>query len=112
MKREDFRDRQRRALQRRLDSTGLTAKQVAYAIGIHADTFLNWANGYSTMNGAAIEAVDEFFQSLGDWNFIAEIYGDLGVRRRMRAEQLEKQARQLREDAAWLSGRAAEGAAA
>lgn len=102
MKTEDFRKRQQDALQKRLQGA-LTAKQIAYAIGVHGDTFLNWANGYTIMNGPAIEAVNGFFESIGDWNFIADIYGEIGVRRRQRAEQLETQAKRLREQAVWLS---------
>lgn len=101
MKTESFRQRQSSALQRRLAS-GLTAKQMAYAIGVHADTILNWAHGYSTMSGDAIEAVNDFFESVVDWQFIAEIYGEIGVKRRRRAAQLEQQAKLMREQADWL----------
>lgn len=104
MKREDFRSRQSRALSRRLFGGALTAKQLAHALGVHADTILNWAHGYSTMDGAAIEAVDHFFASTGDWNFIAEIYGEIGVRRRQKAMQLQAQAEALMQQAEWLDG--------
>lgn len=110
MKREDFRQRQKHALSKRLfNGGGLNAKILAHALGVHGDTVLNWAHGYSTMDGAAIEAVDNFFASTGDWGFIAEIYGEIGVRRRQRAMQLQRQAEQLMQQAEWLE---AEGAAA
>lgn len=101
MNRDDFRRRQSAALSRRLMGA-LTAKQVAYAIGVHADTILNWSRGTATMDGAAIEALNGFFESMGDWNFIAELYGDIGVKRRQRAAQLQQQAAQLLQQAEWL----------
>ena len=102
VKPEDFRARQIDALQKRLDR-GMTAKTIAYAIGVHGDTFLNWAHGRSTMDGPTIESLDNYFASIGDWGFIGEIYGEIGVRRRRQAIQLEKQAARLRREAKWLS---------
>ena len=104
---KEFRDRQARALQRRLAMTGLTMKQIAYATGVHADTIMNWSYGRTTMNGAALMAIDEFFCALGDWTFFEEIYGGLATRRRFHADQLERQARQLRETAAAIDRGAA-----
>lgn len=105
MNRENFRRRQSDALVRRLQS--LPVKVLAHALGVHGDTVSAWARGASTMDGAAIHAVDQFFADRGDWGFIGEIYGDLGVRREKRAQQLEAEARRLRETARLLSHEAA-----
>lgn len=99
---EGFRVRQARALQRRLSGTRLTAKLLAHAVGRSPDTVAGWAAGTYTMCGASVEAVDRFFQSMNDWTFFEEIYGELGVRRAMQAEQLERQAQRLRAAAAAL----------
>lgn len=102
MNRELFRQRQAQALLRRLQNMPL--KVLAHALGVHGDTVSAWARGASTMDGAAIAAVDRFFSERGDWGFIGEVYGDLGVRREQRAQQLEAEARQLRATARMLSG--------
>ena len=71
--RPDFRERQSVALRRRLDA-GLSGKSLAYGIGVHPDTVMNWVNGRSTMDGAAIAAVDAFFSARGDPGFLSEVF--------------------------------------
>ena len=68
-----FRDRQSEALRRRLEA-GITGKSLAYGIGVHPDTVMNWVNGRSTMDGAAIAAVDAFFSAQGKPGFLTEIF--------------------------------------
>ena len=72
--RDDFRERQAAALRRRL-SKGLTGKMLAYAVGVHPDTVINWANARATMDGASIATVDACFTAQGDLGFLAELYG-------------------------------------
>lgn len=71
--RPGFRERQSAALRWRLDA-GITGKSLAYGIGVHPDTVMNWVNGRSTMDGTAIAAVDAFFSSRGDPGFLTEIF--------------------------------------
>lgn len=72
--RNGFRQRQSAALQRRL-RTAITGKMLAYEIGVHPDTVMNWVNGRVTMDGAAIEALDAFFSARAAPGFLAELYG-------------------------------------
>src|SRR3546814_10440719 len=89
-------DLQAWALRRRMTDMGVTAKMLANALDNHPDTVSGWANGTYTMCGASVAAVDQFFQSRGDWTFFEEIYGDVAERRIQQAQQLERQAQQLR----------------
>ncbi|MCG8508920.1 MAG: hypothetical protein MI741_06785 [Rhodospirillales bacterium] len=71
--REGFRQRQAAALGRRLGE-GLTAKKLAHAVGVHPDTVLNWCSGKVIMDGAAITAVDGFFSSRNDPDFLRQLF--------------------------------------
>lgn len=93
---EGFRQRQAWALRRRMTDMGITAKMLANALDNHPDTVSGWANGTYTMCGASVTAVDQYFQSRGDWTFFEEIYGDVGERRIQQAQHLERQAQRLR----------------
>lgn len=108
MNREILRSRQMAALQSR-HHAGLTDKVIARAIGRDPDTVGNWRLGKTEMKIGDLIALDNFFASMGDWMFIEHVCGEVAVRRRKRAEQLEKQAAQLRQSADFF---AAEGAAA
>lgn len=92
----EFREKQKAALYRAVRATRLTTKEIAYALGVDSDTFLNWSKGEGTINGASIEALDRFFCAHGYFALIEDIYGDLFRLRRQRADELEKQAAQLR----------------
>lgn len=109
VQREILINRQMRALQSRHDR-GLTDKIVARAIDRHPATVGNWRTGVTEMGIGDMAALDDFFSSLGDWMFIEHLFGDLAVRRKLRAQQLEEQARQLRESAAFLQGEKVEAA--
>ncbi len=103
-----FRRRQAAALSRRLfPNTNLRLKDVAYAIGAHPDSIGNWLRGHTTLDGPSIEALDQFFVGAGDYGFIAELFGDLAVRRLMKADALEREAAEMRASAAGIKGRVA-----
>lgn len=94
--RVEFRERQENAIRRALQSTRLTTKEIAYALGVDGDTFLNWSKGQGVLNGAAIDALDRLFCSVGYFGFIEDMYGQLLALRRQRATELEQQAAKLR----------------
>jgi hypothetical protein len=71
--RDDFKERQSAALQRRLGAI-FTGKMLAYEIGVHPDTVMNWVSGRSTMDGSAIESVSAFFAARGDYGFLPELF--------------------------------------
>src|SRR3546814_20702686 len=75
---EGFRQRQAWALRRRMTDMGVTAKMLANALDNHPDTVSGWANGTYTMCGASVAAVDQFFQSRGDWTFFGVIRSEEG----------------------------------
>ena len=95
---EEFRLRQMRALQSRHDR-GITDKVIARHIGRHPDTVGNWRTGVTILKGPDIVALDNMFASMGDWMFVEHVCGELAVRRRLRADQLEAQAARLRKSA-------------
>jgi len=94
--RVEFREKQAEAIRRALKATRLTPKEIAGALGVDSDTFLNWAKGSGTLNGAAIEALDRLFLSVGYYGLIEDIYGELIAKRRERATALEREAQRLR----------------
>lgn len=96
--REVLRSRQMTALQSRADA-GLTDKVIARAIDRHPDTVGNWRTGKTLMDVGDMIALDNFFASMGDWMFVEHVCGELAVRRRKRAEQLEREAARLRQGA-------------
>jgi len=48
---------------------------VAYALGVHPDTVMNWAKGRAAMDGASIASMDAYFTARGDPHFLADLYG-------------------------------------
>ena len=94
--RVEFLETQKRALRLALLHTRLTPKEIAYALGTHGDTFLNWVNGSGRLDPAAIDPLDRLFCSVGYYNFFTDMYGDVITRRRDRALKLEKEAQRLR----------------
>jgi hypothetical protein len=111
MDREELRSRQMQALQSR-HAAGLTDKVIARAIDRHPDTIGNWRLGVTFMSVADMMALDEFFSSMGDWAFVETVCGELALRRRLHAHQLEQRAKQLRDTAAMLSAEPIDEAAA
>ena len=100
--REVLRQRQMQALQSRADA-GLTDKVIARAITRHPDTVGNWRTGKTMMDVGDMLALDNFFSAMGDWMFLEAVCGELAVRRRQRAEQLEREAARLRQAADFFS---------
>lgn len=96
--REVLRQKQMDALQSRHDA-GLTDKIVARAIGRDPDTIGNWRLGKTEMKVGDLMALDNFFASMGDWMFLEHVCGEISVRRRLRAEQMERAAARLRQSA-------------
>ena len=86
------------ALQSRCDA-GLTDKVIARAIGRSEDTIGNWRLGKTEMKVGDLMALDNFFASMNDWMFLEHVCGEVSVRRRMRAEQMERAAARLRQSA-------------
>lgn len=99
----EFRERQARAIFRAMQATRLTTKEVAYALGICGDSFANWSRGSGTLNGAAIDALDRLFCSVGYYGFIEDMYGQLLAMRRDRALELEAEAKRLRAQSNWVA---------
>lgn len=98
MNREVLRQRQMNALQSRCDA-GLTDKIIARAIGRSEDTIGNWRLGKTEMKIGDLMALDNFFASMNDWMFLERVCGEVSVRRRMRADQMERAAARLRQSA-------------
>jgi hypothetical protein len=96
--REVLRSKQMAALQSRHDA-GLTDKIIARAIGRDPDTIGNWRLGKTEMKIGDLIALDNFFASMGDWMFLEHVCGELAVRRRLRADQLEREVARLRQSA-------------
>lgn len=101
--REVLRSRQMAALQSRCDA-GLTDKVIARAVGRDPDTIGNWRLGKTEMKVGDLIALDNFFASMGDWMFLEHVCGELAVRRRRRADQLEREAERLRKGADFFGG--------
>lgn len=96
LEKEKFKERTERALWKAQRETRLTAKEIAYALGVDGDTYAYWARGQGTLNGAAIDALDRLFCAYGYYGFIPDIYGDVFTRRRERALKLAKEAERMR----------------
>ena len=83
--RDEFRARLGAALRRRLHpQTALLPKVVADAIGVTAETILNWANGYSDPSSHRMGLLMEFFSDPAFW---PEVYGPIGIAMRRRFEK-------------------------
>jgi hypothetical protein len=100
---EAFLKRQERALASAMKRNRLTPRQLGHMVGAHGDTVENWAKGETAMTGDAIEACEMAFLYLGDFWFFQELYGDLGVARLKRAQQIEAAARDVRRRQEMLS---------
>jgi hypothetical protein len=94
--RVDFLTTQKRALREALRQTRLTPQEIAYALGAHGDTFLNWVNGKGRLDPAAIDPLDKLFCSVGYYQFFPDMFGEVFTRRRERVLRLEKEAERMR----------------
>jgi transposase-like protein len=101
MNKEVLRQRQMNALQSRNDA-GITDKVIARAIDCHPDTVGNWRRGITEMKIGDLIALDHFFSSMGDWQFVEQVCGELAVRRRHHAMQLKAKAERMLEQAQWI----------
>lgn len=109
MNKEVLRQRQMAALQVRNDA-GITDKVIGRAIDRHPDTVGNWRTGKTELKIGDLIALDHFFSSMGDWQFVEQVCGELAVRRRLHAKQLQDKAERMLKQAQWIED--AEGAAA
>jgi hypothetical protein len=79
------------ALRRRLHpNTGLHRDQLAYALGVHAESVKNWLRGESCPDGGTVSACINFFARTGDHAFLQELFPDACapfVQRQKRAEK-------------------------
>lgn len=107
MDKEVLRQRQMAALQSRNDA-GITDKMIARAIQRCPDTVGNWRLGKTELKIGDMMALDHFFSSMGDWQFVEQVCGELAVRRRLHAKQLQDKAERMLRQAEWIedSGRA------
>lgn len=97
----EFRLRLSAALRRRLHpATALLPKVIASAIGVTAETIINWRNGYSDPSGHKIGLLMDFFDQLGDPLFWSDVYGPIGdaMRRRFAQRREADQARAAQEE--------------
>jgi hypothetical protein len=101
MNKEVLRQRQMSALQSRNDA-GLTDKVIARAIARHPDTVGNWRTGKTELKIGDLIALDHFFSSIGDWQFVEQVCGELAVRRRLHAKQLQEKAERMLKQAEWI----------
>jgi hypothetical protein len=97
--RVDFLVTQKRALREALRQTRLTPQEIAYALGAHGDTFLNWCNGTGRLDPAAIDPLDRLFCSVGYYKFFPDMFGDVITRRRERALKMQQEADRMRASA-------------
>lgn len=78
------------AIRRRVfPNTRLHLPQLAGAIGCPDNTFGRWYRGESKMSLDALDALQNFFSSRGDWGFIAEVFGIAETLERQIAERHE-----------------------
>src|SRR5690606_11326019 len=70
-----FRDRLISALSQRLTPRGtLRRKELAYALGVHGDTFNRWMRGEGSPTSEMTAALVRFFWSAGDRSFASELF--------------------------------------
>jgi len=103
MDRQTILRRQMAALQSRHDA-GLTDKMIGHALGRDAGTIGNWRTGATELKVADMLALDALFSAMGDYLFVEHVCGELAARRRVRAQQLEREARELRGQAELFAG--------
>lgn len=101
MNTEVLRQRQMAALQSRNDA-GITDKVIGRAIGRHPDTVGNWRLGKTELKIGDLIALDHFFSSMGDWQFVEQVCGESAVRRRLHAKQLQEKAERMLRQAEWI----------
>lgn len=70
-----FRDRLIAALSKRLYPAGrLHRKELAFALGVHGDTFNRWLRGEGSPAGEMVSELVRFFWHQGDRGFAAELF--------------------------------------